>query len=121
MKLWNWEALLGGSTAGLMFLACAPGAINKHIDREMSEETEIRSRNDLRTETAELIRTAPGLSDQQRTKLTELAETTRVQLDEIQKQTLQLRSVLIKNVITVDYKEDEVAVIKQRIRFGEQR
>jgi hypothetical protein len=95
---------------------CAHSALEKHVDQEVTQESAVKNNADLRAEADQLIETAPGLSADQRARLSALRNTTRAQTDEMWAQSLKLRSVLIKDLITTNYNEDEVELIKQRIR-----
>lgn len=99
----------------LLLQGCAHGP-DQRIDDKLSQEGAVKDRAQLRTETSEVIRTAPGLTDDQRSKLTDLSNTTRTQIDDISQQTLKLRALLVQEVVSSNYNADEVAGIKKRIR-----
>lgn len=100
---------------------CAHNALEKHIDDEVAQESAISTHTELRTEANQLIQTAPGLSTKQKALLSSLREVTLSQSDALWEQSLKLRSVLIKDLITTQYNEDEVELIKTRIKDLENR
>lgn len=120
-----------GKRTGLLITACALMAIlqgcahaslDKRIDDELAKETEVKSQTSLRAESADLIRTTSGLTDDQRQRLSQLKTKTAAELDPLWQQSLKLRAILIKDVIATSYDNDEVSLIKARLRkIGERR
>jgi hypothetical protein len=101
---------------------CAHAELDRRIDNEVAQEAEVKTQTNLRTESADLIRTALWLTDDQRQKLTQLKSKTAGELDPLWEQSLKLRAVLIKDVISTPYDGDEVALIEKRLRkIGDQR
>ncbi len=98
------------------FVDCSNTAINKKIDMEAKQETEVHSRADLNEKANDLIKTTPGLSDDQRAHLTTLRETTYADLDRTNQKSIKLRAVLIKALVTKDDNEQEVSQLKDRIK-----
>ena len=94
---------------------CASTAVEKKIDVRVDQET-IQTRADLNKETDDLIRNTPDLNDDQRAKLITLRDRTQVQAEEIRENSLKLRAVLVHDMVAKNYDENEVELIKTRIR-----
>jgi hypothetical protein len=109
-------AIAAAVVLALIAQGCASSALNRKIDNEMAQETSIKTHADLRNETGQLIQTAPGLTAEQRSKLATLRDSTRAQLDTMWMQSLKLRSLLLKDLVSANYDVDEVELIKRRIR-----
>lgn len=105
--------------AAIALQGCAHSSTEQKVDRKLSDETSIKTHSDLREETDNVLKSTPGLSDDQRVKLAALRDSTRTRLDALYAQSLKLRSVLIKDLITTNYNEDEVELIKSRIKTVE--
>lgn len=118
MKRTKWLGLAMASTLALPLTlqGCAQTAVQKRVDTEVAQENTVNTRSELRAEADQTIKTAPGLTDEQRTRLLALRTATSAQSDELRLQSLKLRSVLIKDLITTNYDQDEVALIKKRMR-----
>lgn len=116
----NLIVVIALASAGF-FQGCASAALNTKIDRELAQESAVKSRTDLRKEAGQLIQTTPGLTADQRSKLSSLRDTTRAQLDAMAGQSLKLRSVLLKTLVAANYNDDEVELIKQRIKDLEEK
>lgn len=100
----------------LVFQGCAHSALDAKVDQEMAQETTVKTNADLRAESSQLLQTAPGLTSDQRARLVALRDATRSQLDSLWSQSLKLRAVLIKDLITAKYNEEEVDLIKDRMK-----
>lgn len=103
-----------------LLTSCSHGALNKQLDEKISEESAIKTRSDLQAETADLFEKAPGLSAVQRVQLVALRNNTRSESDRLRLESLKLRSVLVKDLISEKYNEAEVELIKKRIKANEQ-
>src|SRR5579862_3939202 len=102
------------STAALA-AGCAHGDLDHRIDEKLAKEPEA-NRAALQKETAQVIKTAPGLTDEQRAKLEALRKSMRAEADQLRAQSLKLRAVLIADVISPNFDEDEVELIKRRMK-----
>ena len=108
--------LLGACTLG----ACSHAQVEKQLDKKLAQETDVKTRADLRVEFAQLIKTAPSLSEEQRRKLTTLRESTLVESAQLRERALRLRAVLVKSVLSPTESESEVKEVKNQIRDVEQ-
>lgn len=105
------------SFISLLFLqACASTGVEAKLDEKLTHESEIRNRSDLTAEAHQVIDAAAGLSPERKEKLAALRSSTQSKLDEISTQSLRLRSILIKDLVSPQYDETEVTLIKRRIR-----
>ena len=110
---WSRMSILVGAVA---LQGCAHSAQEKRLDAKVSQETEVNSKADLQAEASDLIESAPTLSADQRSRLRELRDSTRARLDDLSSNSLKLRAVLIKDLISTQYDEREVELIKSKIR-----
>lgn len=99
-----------------MLQGCAHSVVEKQLDEKLERETVVKSRSDLMGETDHLIKTAPGLSEDQRTRLLGLRDSTRAQSDRLREESLKLRSVLVKSLVSINYDQEETDLVKTRIR-----
>ena len=104
----------------LLLQSCSHGGLNQQLDHKLAEEGAITTRADLNTETGQLIESAPGLTLDQKTKLSALKTLTQNRVDSIHSQSLKLQSVLIKDLVSTHYDEDEVSLIQSRMKSLEE-
>jgi ABC-type branched-subunit amino acid transport system ATPase component len=97
---------------------CAHNAVEKSVDQKLTTE-EPKNRAALAEEAKRSIETAPGLTDEQRKKLTELRASVRTELDSLAGQSAKLRSLLIQDVLASQENPDEVKVVKKRLKSVE--
>ena len=97
----------------LALVGCS--STEKKVDQAMADQSQVKSQADLRAHADSMIATTPGLSDDQRSKLTQLGDSTRAKLDNVRTESLQLRSALIHNVIA-SYNKSEVYAMKRRMK-----
>lgn len=102
--------------ATLAIQGCAHGQLEKRIDEKVAQETQVKTRADVSEEAKESIERASGLTQDQRSQLLSLRESTHAQMDRLINQSLRLRAVLVKDLISTAYDEDEVQLIKRKIR-----
>lgn len=96
-------------------LAACSGA-NKALEAKVASQPPVESGSQVRTEADRLIRSEPGLSDEQKQKLLSLRTSVSSQLDEIRDHSLRLRSVLVEELLSPSYDMDEVSLIKKRLK-----
>ena len=116
MKSSSLASLAITSFLAIALQGCAHSALETRVDNEVAQESRIKTSSDLRAESAHLIQSAPNLTLDQRSKLTNLRAATEIQIDLARAQSLKLRSVLMKDLISTHYDADEVALIKQKMR-----
>lgn len=100
---------------------CAHARLEKQIDEKMAQESSIKTHADLLAEGTDMIRSASGLTEEQRQKLTRLKADTESQLDPLREQSLKLRALLVQDLLATPYNEDEVELIKNRLSAIEDR
>jgi ABC-type uncharacterized transport system auxiliary subunit len=103
-------------TCSTILLGCAETAINKQIDQEVAQEPAVKNRAQLKTEAKQMIENANNLTSDQKAKLIHLRNSTSSQLDQDNTDSLKLRSLLIQDLTSSNYKDKEVTTIKNRIR-----
>jgi hypothetical protein len=103
----------------LAFAGCSHGSLDNKVDREAARETSVKTNADLQNEASQLIKTEPGLSDDQRTKLLALQSATQQQMNTNRAQSLQLRSLMMKDMVKTDYDPNEMETVKKKIRDNE--
>lgn len=99
--------------------SCSHGALDQKIDQEVAQETSVKTRSDLIQEASSVLDNASDLSAEQRDQLKALRSSVTGKMDQLYSQNLKLRSVLIKDLVAKDYNEDEVELIKARIKYNE--
>ena len=104
----------------LAFSSCSTIG-NKKLDQKMSEAPTVNSRSELQTEARNSIDNAINLTDDQKAKLTQLRYSVSTQSDEFNRQSLELRSILLKDLLSSNYNAKEVGLIKTRMRKLEER
>ncbi len=100
--------------------ACATSA-EKAIDKKVSEVPSNLKRADLAKEGEMLLARSTDLTEAQKTNLRALWQNSKSQIDDLTKSSLQLRAVLIKDVVATPYDETEVNVVKKKIADVEQK
>lgn len=88
----------------------------KRLDAKVAQETTIESGADLHDEVTTLIQSSDGLNADQKRKLLALRDSVREKNRSFMKESLRMRSVLIKDLIASDYNAKEVSLIKRKIR-----
>ena len=99
---------------------CAHNSLDDRIAAKVSQESTVKHRADLGVEAAQLIASSTSLNEQQKSQLLALQDTVRDKTDSLIGQSLKLRSVLIKDLIS-SYDEDEVALVKKKIKEIEEK
>ncbi|CAK9252868.1 unnamed protein product [Sphagnum jensenii] len=97
-------------------LDLANESISGQVDSQVAQEGAVQSQSDLHKETKRVIQNAPGLTDQQRSQLAVLRRTTHTQVDQNNQESLKLRAALLKDLVASNYKQDEVDLIKSRMK-----
>ena len=90
-------------------------AAKRDVDSKLASEPAPANRDALRAETSTLIESA-NITAEQKAKLTEIRDQTRAQLDDDQKSSLKLRSALMEEVMAENFNQDQVNVIKSRMK-----
>ena len=95
---------------------CAHSAADRRLNEKVAEEAEIKSSADVSAEARSAIDSAPGLSNDQRLRLRVLGSSMREQLNDLKDQSLKLRAVLVEDIVSPNYDQNEVNLIKKRIK-----
>ena len=106
--------------AMILTQACATTSLNSEVDNKMKEEAKISTAADLRAEGANLIENDPTLKPEQKSQLSALRLETEARLKDINSRSLELRSLLLKDVLATNYNADEVNLVENRLSKVEQ-
>lgn len=101
-----------GALAILFVAGCAHS--DRKLDDKVSQESAVQRREDLHSETKQEFKSA-RLTPEQRAKLSELRKSVRAQEKDIWQNTLKLRAVLVKDLLSEKYNPVEVKQIKRRM------
>lgn len=105
----------------MVAIGCATQAEKKEIEREVAAETNITSQADLDQQSSQLIETAPGLTDAQRAELISLRESTRMKTEALNQESLRLRSLLVKDMLSDNYDLSKAQLLKNKIKKAEEK
>lgn len=100
--------------AALVLGGCATESVNQKLDKEMAQESSVKSRDDLHTEASQDLKVARVNTDQ-RIKLEKLRSSFAAQENEIRNSSLKLRAVLLKELLSAKYDQNEIDLIKNRM------
>ena len=106
-----------GMALGLL-QGCATGT-QKDLDSKVANEPQIQNRKALQSETDQLLADDSALSADQKSRLSSLLADTRSRNDQLIQKSLKLRSVLIKDLLSASYNEDEVTLLQANLREAE--
>jgi hypothetical protein len=107
---------VGLSVAALILGGCASTDAKKTLDEKLTHEVQVKDRADLARESKDLIEKSNGLSAVQRTSLLELREATQKESEVLRNESIRLRAVLIQDVLSPNYNQAEVDLIKSRMK-----
>jgi hypothetical protein len=88
----------------------------KNLDQKIETQTSAKNSSGLVGLSSQMIDNIPNITATQKQKLSDLQKQTKKQMDEYTKESLSLREVLIKDVLSQDYNGKEVSLIKERLR-----
>ena len=97
-----------------MLTGCATKSANQQLDADLSKENKISARQDLSTEATQDLRRS-HLIPEKKAKLEQLRNNLTTQENEIWKQSLKLRAVLIKDLLADQYDPNQIDLIKGRM------
>lgn len=100
--------------AVLVLGGCATESVNQKLDKEMAQENSVKNRDDLHVEATQDLKSA-RVSLEQRAKLEKLRNTFAAQDNEIRNNSLKLRAVLVKELLSAKYDPNEIDLIKNRM------
>jgi hypothetical protein len=105
------------ATIALLFLATACASTrNPELDEKVSQESAITSSKDLTSQITQELDADSEISPEQRDQLKALHLGHTAKLAGLSKEMLALRAVLVKDLLSTPYNEEEVNSIKSRIR-----
>lgn len=95
---------------------CSHNDIDKRIDDKLAAEPSVGNREALHSEADRLIDAATDLSAAQKAQLKNLGDRTRARTDELVRESLKLRSLLVKDVMSPQYDVTEVRGLQHRLK-----
>jgi len=95
--------------------ACASSAQNKQLDAKVAAETDVTSGKTLNEKESQIVKRTSGLSAEQKEKLDALRQQVHDKLSAIAAESVKLRSVLIKDVLTEKPNHKEISAVKHRL------
>ena len=110
--------------AGLAVATAGTGCahkLEKQIDAQVAQTPNIDSPAALSRQTDNKIDSDQSLKPEQKAELKQLRQSARAEMDALQNESLKLRSVLVDQLLTKNYRASEVAALKDRIREVEDR
>jgi hypothetical protein len=97
-------------------IGCAHKAQEKTLDDKLATEKAIQTPDDLRSQSAKLIRNSPNLTEDERVQLDSLRTETSQELKALEQESLKLRSVLMKDIVSTTYNVTEINLLKGNIK-----
>jgi hypothetical protein len=120
MKRVNLEALLAATvpfTFVMLMVGCATnGTLSKELDAKLSEQKAPTGIEQIGKEARSGIRNSKGLTAQQKEKLLALQRHSETKAKELRETSLKLREILIRDLTSSNYSDQEVALIKDRLK-----
>lgn len=101
---------------GILAAAGCAHSTNQSLDSKASAESKVATPAELRTEVGLLIESDPNLTPEQKASLQELHASHTAKIDAIEKQSLELKALLVKDLLPQSYNPAEVKDIKNRLR-----
>ncbi len=112
MQLKNYLLVAG---TGLLILSCSQKSVENKLEDKVSSQSKVSDSKELQGEVKDLIDDS-HLQAQQKTQLRTLQANTDAQLQNFREESLKLRAVLIKDVLsTKKYDRSEVLLIQRKM------
>ncbi len=103
----------------ILSAGCVSSKTQKEIDRKVAQETSINTRQDLTEKTDQLIESAQGLTEKQKTDLVNLREVTRIKNEQLNRESLRLKALLMKDLTSTDHSSNQIQILKRQIKKAE--
>ena len=111
---------LPGLLLGFLLVSCAQKAVEKQIDQKLAQEVSVKSDDDLRKESDRLIAES-NLKPEQKTQLAEVRKNWMDKSLAMRDESLQIRSLLLKDLLNPTYNQKEVLALQKRLKKNEQK
>ena len=95
---------------------CASSTTEKKVDAKLDQQTSVKTQSDLSAEAKGVIEETPGLTSEQRARLTSLRIDTQNKTKALTEESIKLRAVLIQEVFAKKNTDSEVKAIKARLK-----
>jgi hypothetical protein len=104
-----------------LFIAngCSSPAVERELGQKVSQESSIKTQGDLSLHSDQLLKENLRLSNDQRQQLMALKKEAQLLTAKQNSESLKLRSVLIKDMLSANYNHSEVSLIKNKLRKTE--
>ena len=99
----------------LSLFSCVQAQVARNLDQKIQKNTLTRSGVDLELKAESAIRSNQNLSEEQRSRLLDLQQSSQVRLDRTEEKSLKLREQLITDMNEPRYNKKEVALIRKRL------
>ena len=99
---------------------CAHSQLENHLDAKLDKEPATETRAQLATEEKTKVAGDTAVSSEKRAAIEQVIQDARTRTDAMREESLKLRAVLVKDLVSADYDVQEVEMIKSRIRKLEQ-
>jgi hypothetical protein len=100
-----------------LFSSCATKKIDQNVDAKLAQTPPVSGPAELNKDASNTIASAPGITDDQRTKLIVIQKSTEEKLAKLREESLKMRELLIQEVVRTDhYNDNEVNRIKSRLK-----
>jgi hypothetical protein len=107
------------SLCAIIATGCSHVQQEKQLDKKIANQPAPRNTTGLINEADRLIQNTPGLSEDQRLKLYDLRDSTRVQIQDCNAQSLKLRSILLQDLLSSKKNAKEIDLLKKKIQSVE--
>jgi predicted component of type VI protein secretion system len=112
----NINTALSLVVSALMLQACAHNSTEKQVEKEVAQETNVKTTSDLNAVQNKAIENASGINEAQKAKLAALRDSTSAKLAEYRTESLKLRAALINDIVASTDKSSEVTLIKKKLK-----
>jgi hypothetical protein len=98
---------------------CASGRVQRQLEDKLAHEAKVTSRQELSDQFGQLLNKMQGISPEQREHLMRLKESVWTQSNQIQERSIQIRSLLVKRIMSASYDQVEVRILKIKLKEAE--
>jgi hypothetical protein len=122
MKSNRFATVLSGVALALLASGCShTPQTESRLDARLAEEPAVATHAELSQRVTEEINRATQLDDRQKDELNVLRKTVEGEQHQIKTESLKLRSILVRDLISPSYDAEEVALIESRLKTLEDR
>lgn len=111
---------IGFLTSSLLLVGCAQKAVEKQVEQKLTQEVKVKSEEDLRIESEQMILNS-NLQQEQKDQLLATRRNWTQKSMELRDESLRLRSLLLKDLLNPAYNRKEAQVIQKKLKKNEQK